>query len=263
MKNYEIKTIVGGVIDVDDKSRMVTVCMNEMGSKDLDNEVMDDDAYNKTVKERGPKGVSLIWHLTDHTPSLKSAVGKPKEISAQSHKLIYKTPIEKTTWGNDVLEMYKSGSINQHSIGFRTIKSEPVDAGKPGEYRLIKEVLLYEGSAVLWGANPNTGTLSVGKSLTKEESEKDFLETITELSKFTSLFKNGHLSDQSFELVEIKMAQLSEKLQRLFLSSTQPAKEFAVEPQNGKELFDVLTTLNHSYLLQHESRRIKTANCCP
>lgn len=264
MKQYEIKdTKTGQVNDVDTIGRRVKVVISEMGSKDLDGDVMDSAAYSKTTKERGPKGANLIWHLTDHIPSLKNAIGKPSEITTGNNQLIFITDIPKTSWGNDMMEHYKAGTINQHSIGFRTIKAEPVNAGTPDEYRLIKEVMLYEGSAVLWGANQNTPTLSVGKSLTKEESEKDFLETVTELSKFTLLFKNGHLSDQAFELIEMRIGQLTEKLQHLYHGSTQPAKEFAVEPQNGKELLDVLTTFNHSYLLQHESRRIKTANSCP
>lgn len=260
MKNYEIKdTLTGQVNDVDTVGRKVKVVISETGSKDFDNDVIDGGAYTKTIKERGPKGANLVWHLTDHVPSLKNAIGKPSELMMQGANLVMVTDVPKTSWGNDMLEHYKAGTINQHSIGFRTIKSDPVDAGKPGEYRLIKEVLLYEGSAVLWGANPNTPTLSVGKSLTKEDAQKDFLETITELSKFTSLFKNGHLSDQSFELIEMKIGQLTEKLQHLYHSSTQPAKEFAVEPPNGKEMLDALTAFNNSLTLQNESRRIKNS----
>jgi HK97 family phage prohead protease len=164
MKSYEEKTVSGHVADIDDASRRVKVVMNEMGSLDLDQDVIDKTAFNKTIKERGPKGASLIWHLTDHVPMLKSAVGKPSEVLAQNNQLIFVTNIPGTTWGNDVLEFYKTGAINQHSIGFRVIKAEPMKAGTPQEYRLIKEVLLYEGSAVLWGANPNTDTLSVGKN---------------------------------------------------------------------------------------------------
>lgn len=261
MNHYEIKDTKSGIVsDVDTTGRRVKVVISEMGSKDLDGDVIDSSAYTKTIKERGPKGANLIWHLTDHVPSLKNAIGKPMEMSSGNNQLIMVTDIPKTTWGNDMMEHYKAGTINQHSIGFRTIKAEPMNAGKPEEYRLIKEVLLYEGSAVLWGANPNTPTLSVGKSLSKEEAEKDFFETIKELSNFTLLFKNGHLSDQSFELVEMKISQLTERLQLLYRNSTQPALK-AVEPQNGKELLDELKSFNYSLILQHESRRFKTATC--
>lgn len=259
MKTYEIKNISGQVSDVDTTSRRVKVVVSETGSKDLDNDVIDKVAYNATIKMRGPKGANLIWHLTDHIPSLKNAVGKPSEILMDGNNLVFITDIPKTSWGNDMMEHYSAGTINQHSIGFRTIKSEPVNAGKPDEYRLIKEVLLYEGSAVLWGANPNTPTLSVGKNLTKEDREKDFFDTLKELTNFTALFKNGHLSDQSFELVEMKVNQLTERLQHLYHSSTQPAEGSAVEPQDAKGLLEALKTFNNTLILQNESRRIETA----
>lgn len=258
MKNFETKSIAATVADVDDKTRRVKVAMSEMGSKDLDDDVIDQTAYAKTIKERGPKGVNLIWHLTDHYPSLQKAVGKPSEILTDANKLVFVTTIAKTSWGDDVMEMYKTGLINQHSIGFRTIKSEPVNAGKPDEYRLIKEVLLYEGSAVLWAANPNTPTLSVGKSLTKEQAGKDFFDTLKELNNLAKVFKSGHFTDDTFELLEMHMIQKTEKLEQLFQTATQPAAN-AVEPEQGKGLLEVLTTFNHSLILQHESRRIKTA----
>lgn len=241
---YEIKNISDSVKDVDTSSRRVKVAISQVGSKDLDEDVIDTGAYAKTIKERGPKGSNLIWHLTDHYASLKNAVGKFSDLYMEGNYLVGVTDIPKTTWGNDVLEFYSTGTINQHSVGFRTIKSEPVNAETPNEYRLIKEILLYEGSAVLWGANPNTPTLSVGKSLTKEEVLGEYNKTMDELGKLHKMFKTGHLSDESYELIEMKISQLTDKLQQLFIEATQPAVK-AVEPEtNG--LLDVLKTFNNN-----------------
>lgn len=242
MKNFEIKNITGGVKDVDSASRRVKVAISQVNSKDFDEDVIDSVAYNKTIIERGPKGTNLIWHLTDHWASLKNAIGKPSEIFMEGDYLVFVTDIPKTTLGNDMLVFYQDGHINQHSIGFRTVKDEIVNAGKPEEYRLIKEILLYEGSAVLWGANPNTPTLSVGKSITKEERETEFKKTMDDLGSLHKMFKSGHLSDQSYELIELKISQLTEKLQQLFAETTQPAEK-AVEPEN-KEVLDVIKTFN-------------------
>lgn len=229
--HYEIKNVSDSVLDVDDNSRRVKVAISEMGSKDLDNDVIDNGAYTKTINERGPKGANLIWHLTDHNPSLKTAIGKFSEVYVEGQKLVGVTDIPNTSWGNDVLEFYKSGHINQHSIGFRTIKREPVNAGTPEEYNLIKEVLLYEGSAVLWGANPNTPTLSVGKSLTKDEAEAEVTKLQDEMLLLTKSLKDGRYTDSSFEMIEMRMGQLSERIKHLFTSiNTQPAN--AVEPKN-------------------------------
>lgn len=254
---FQVKNTAPGevsVLDVDDKSSRVKVAISRMGNLDSDNDVIDKTAYNRTIKERGPKGANLIWHLTDHTPSLKSAVGKFSEMMNEGDYLVGITNIPATTWGKDVLEFYKTGHINQHSIGFRVVNEETVNKGKENEHRLIKEIFLYEGSAVLWGANADTPTLTVGKSATKEELETEYLETLKEVNNLAKLFKTGHLSDEAFELVEIKLAQSTDKLQQLYSKAIQPAQK-AFDPAD-KSLLDVLTTFNNQLILQHGSQRI-------
>lgn len=246
MEAMQYKEIHNSVKDVDLKTRRVRVAVGECMSKDLDNEVIDDKAYTKTIAERGPKGSNLIWHLTDHMPMLKSAVGKPTEISMEGSYLTFLTNIPDTTWGNDVMAMYDNGSINQHSVGFRSIKSEPVNAGKPDEYRLIKEIMLYEGSAVLWGANPNTPTLTVGKSLTKEQTVDEYKKTIDELNRLSKMFKTAYLTDETYGLIELKISQLSDRLQTLFDNATQPVDETVKPVNNGEDLLKHLTTIQNS-----------------
>lgn len=250
MKQYEVKNISDSVKDVDTTSRKVVVAVSQTGTKDLDNDIIDANAYAKTISERGPKAANLIWHLTDHNASLKSAVGKPSEVYMKDGYLTFATDIPNTSWGNDVLEFYSSGLINQHSIGFRTIKSEPVDAGKSSEYTLIKEVLLYEGSAVLWGANPNTPTLSVGKSLTNEEILTEVEGLQKEMTVLGKSLKGGRFTDESFELIDIRFKQVQERISYLFKSITQPAKN-AVEPSSDieklKEAIQLITFKNSLY----------------
>lgn len=234
---YEIKNIDGGILDVDDKSRRVKNALNKVGIKDHDKDILDAKAFDKTIKERGPIGKGLIWHLTDHNPSLKSAVARFSELYMEKDYLVGVTDIPNTTLGNDILELYKTGNINQHSIGFRTIKREVFhDDDWDKRYTVIKEVMLYEGSAVLWGANEETPNLSVGKSLTKEEAVSEYAKTLEELNKLHKLFKTGHLSDESFELLEMKVVQLTDKLQHLFTQATQPDVK-SVEPEQMKDVF--------------------------
>lgn len=243
--------------DVDDKTRRVKVALNKVGVKDHDNDIIEKGAFDKTISERGPKGKNLIWHLTDHYPSLKNAVGKFSELYMEGDYLVGITDIPSTVWGNDMLEFYKTGAINQHSIGFRTIKREISDEGSDDQYTILKEIFLYEGSAVLWGANENTPTLSVGKSLTIEEAVSECAKTMGELRKVHKMFKSGHLSDQSYELLEMKLSQLTSKLQQLFEKTTQPAVK-AVEPENDS-LLDVLKTFNNTFKRQDNDGRGKSA----
>lgn len=254
MKQYEEKSITSSVVDVDDTTRRVKVVMNEMGIEDLDGDVIDNAAFNRTIKQRGPSGVNLIWHLTDHRASLKDAVGKPKEITSASSKLIFVTDIAKTTWGDDVLEFYKSGTINQHSIGFRTLQSEPVNAGRNNEYRLIKEILLYEGSAVLWGANPETPTLSVGKSITKEQNEKKYFDSLAELNNLAKLLEKGKFSDGAFEMIELRVAQLTQNLKHAYEYATRPAEKSAPDSVKKASFLSSLKTFNKTLTTDHEKK---------
>jgi len=234
MKNYDIKNINGGVLDVSTVDNRVKVAISSLGSLDLDGDIIDNKAYNRTIKERGPKGANLVWHLTDHNASMKNAIGKFSELFVENNYLVGVTNIPETTLGKDMLIMYDAGHINQHSVGFRTISSEPQNKGKADEYRLIKEILLYEGSAVLWGANPDTPTLSVGKSLTPEEQKIEFLEIIKQLDNLAKILRAGKLSDGTLELAEIDFAQKTEKLKALYESNTIQPVEKTFGPVSSK-----------------------------
>jgi HK97 family phage prohead protease len=245
MKNFEVKSIIGEVADVDRKTRKVKIVLNRTGVKDLDNDIIDKSAFEKTIQERGPKGTKQIWHLTDHTPSLKSALGKFDEVYMDGHDLVGINEIVESKDTEHIWKLYLKGDITEHSIGFKTIKADNKEDASIGKYNLIKEVMLYEGSAVLWGANMHTPTLSVGKSLTKEEAVSEYAKTLEELNKLHKLFKTGHLSDESFELLEMKVAQLTDKLQHLFTQATQPDAK-SVEPDQMKDVFEtfIQNTLN-------------------
>lgn len=261
MKSYEIKNIEGAVVDVDDTTRRVKVAMNRTGIQDHDKDTIERTAFDRTIRERGPKGSNLIWHLTDHRPSLKDAVGKPGDIYVDEQGyLVFLTDIPKTNWGNDVMEFYKSGVINQHSIGFSTIRREVFNADDwENRYAVIKEVKLYEGSAVLWGANEDTPTLSVGKSYTKEESATEFEKTQKELEAFTKLFKTGHLSDEAFELIEIKVEQLNQRLTVLYKSAVDLATHEQSTQSDAKSIEPVVKTLEQFTLNIGQNGRKETA----
>lgn len=258
MNLYEIKDtdIADNTVkDVDTTSRRVKVAISKMGNLDLDNDIIDHGAYNRTINNRGPKGANLVYHLTDHRADTDKMIAKFGELYVDGDYLVGVTNIPKTTKGNDYLELYETKNISQHSVGFRTIQSEPVNAGTAREYRLIKEIFLYEGSAVLWGANPETNTISVGKSITKREAEKDFFETLKQVNNLAKLFRHGSLTDEAFELVEIQLAQKTSKLEQLYLNSTQPVVE-TPDPAEGQKLLEVINSFTNNLTLKNHASRI-------
>lgn len=225
MKTFETLTIDTKTADVDDKTRRVKNVLNRLNVEDFDKDTIVNKAFDNTIKLKGPKGKNLIWHLVDHNPSLKDgAITKFSELYVEKDELIGISTIpEKIPVAEIAFEQYKLGNINQHSIGFRTIKREVINPDDYTKRRVrILEVDLFEGSAVLWGANEFTPNLSVGKSLTKEEKEQEWKKTIEEWQKFTKMLKAGHLSDEAYELIDLKIIQITDKLQKLYNEANHP-----------------------------------------
>jgi HK97 family phage prohead protease len=273
MKKLFYKSLETITKDIDDKTRAVTNVFNKTNVVDSDSDLITPDAFDKTISERGPQGKNLIYHLTDHNPSMKSVVGKFSTLSMQDTDLVGRTIIPNTTWGNDVFEMYKSGVINQHSIGFSVLKAEkkkasllPLvdssddednayndDGDEANEFRgdaynddddesnpyvnVIREVKLFEGSAVLWGANESTPNLSVGKSfksLTTDQAFEVFKKLQKELEVLGTFLYKGKMSDETGALLQFRMIQVQDQLDKLFSKFfTQPVSP-TVAPK-GKE----------------------------
>ena len=236
MKQYQVKDISNGVEDVDMATRKVKAVWARMGNVDLDNDVIAPEAFTKTLQERGPQGKNLIWSLVDHKAAMKYAIGKPVELYIEGDALVAVTPVIETECGEDMLKLYEAGLINQHSIGFSTIKSE---MNNDSGIRTIKELMLYEGSAVLWAANPETPTIALYKGMTPDEI-KDTLNG--RLEKLVKSFKHGNFTDETFSLLEIEIKQIQNAIANL----TTPPAAIAVEPESNEIVFEALKHFNNS-----------------
>ena len=239
MKQYQCKQVKNDVEDVDMESRKVKAVWARMGNVDLDNDVIAPEAFTKTLQERGPQGKNLIWSLVDHKAAMKYAIGKPVELYIEGDALVAVTPVIETECGEDMLKLYEAGLINQHSIGFSTIKSE---TNNETGVRAIKELMLYEGSAVLWAANPETPTLSVYKGMEPDELKQTLRGRLESLTK---AFKHGTFTDETFSLLEIEIKQI----QTAILDLTTPPAAKAVEPESNEVVFEALKQLNNKFKL--------------
>ena len=230
----EYKNTMGGeMMDVDTEKKTVKAVWARFGNIDLDGDIILPEAVTKTIRERGPQGKKLIWSLIDHKASFKSAIGKPLELYVEGDSLIAVTKIVDTELGEDMIKMYNEGLINQHSIGFSTIKSD-VQNGN----RVIKELMLYEGSSVLWAANPETPTLGM-KSL---NGLYDELTATQRLEKLCKAMKHSNFTDETFSLMEIEIKQIQSMIEKQI---TQPVTQ-TVEP-NNQPLIDALKQFNQTF----------------
>jgi HK97 family phage prohead protease len=195
------KNISQGIIeDVDDVKGIVTGYFSAFNNIDSDGDVIVSGAYKKTVAENGPQGRNRIMHLLQHNPLMP--LGKPTELMEDAKGLRFTSKITETSYGKDVIKLYAEGVFNEHSVGFEIIKSD----NKAG-YREIREIKLWEGSTVTWGANPNTPIESM-KSWDKPKSEEM-------LAKFCNILRNGDVSDESMIQLEIGLKQLENHLKAL------------------------------------------------
>jgi uncharacterized protein len=238
------------ILDVDVKTRRVKNAFNKVGVLDSDKDIIDENAYNKTIQERGPKGSNLIWHQTDHSSSITKSLGKFQELYVEksSGYLVGVTDIRKTNLGNDVLEFYSVGDINQHSIGFSVIKRDVINADDYNtRYAIIRELKLYEGSTVLWGANEFTPNLSVGKMELKDRQALT-VKYLSDLEKCALYLRKGNFTDDTCELLEYRMLQLRTDLKTIFESfalPTAPVTPVTVQPENeDQKLLQSLQLLN-------------------
>lgn len=238
---YEVKNLFGhdckGMIeDVDIKSRTVTGYFSRFNNIDSDGDVLVKGAFEKTISERGAKG--LIPHILDHDIHITlKQLSKPK-LYEKTDGGFFESTISDTTNGIDTLKLYRDGVINQHSFGFKiTQKEQKQDA------RYIKSVLLYEISTVTLGANSETPFTGF-KSMTKPE----LLDRYKLLRK---CYEAGDYSDDVFPALEAQIIQIEKELIEQLLNkseteTTQPIvaiTEPEVKTRDWNKLFKELKEL--------------------
>lgn len=228
MLGYLKKNINCKALDIstEGETKSVKVAISQMESEDRDEDIIAKSAFNKTIKEKGPKGANEIWHLLDHNASLKSALAKFSELYTEGDYLVGVSHYKDTfAWREVAWPLYEKGDITQHSIGFSIVNSTAVKSnGK--DIRLITEVALWEGSAVLWGANPNTPTLEVAKNLGIYKSEEEPEKQIEQMIK---ALKSDKWDDEAKELFSIELQQLYQLLTDL--KKTTVPEEKATQPE--------------------------------
>jgi len=204
----------GSVKDVDTEKRIVTGYFTNTGSIDSDQDIFAKGAFKKTILEWGPDGKKRIWHLWQHDSY--SPINKPKVLSETAQGVYFETLMPKTQFGDLALALYQEGAITEHSVGFQTLKSE--DDEEKG-IRTIKEVKMWEGSSVLWGANENTPTVAV---------KSELQERIKHLEKIT---KGGNFTDETYTLLlnEIELLKTA-------ISSLEPAQTTQADTEVKKTI---------------------------
>lgn len=239
----------GAVTDVDTTTRTVVGYFSTTGVWDDVGDMIMPGAFRKTIAERGPLGTNRIKHLWMHEAFYP--LGVPSELIEDDTGLRFATTIVDTSFGRDVVKLYEAGVINEHSIGFDipTGKAEFVTAPN-GEVemmngyqkRVIHEVQLWEGSSVVWGANPLTPTVSV-KSATPDEINQALTRLASRIEAAERSLKRGHLStDEIADALEVALRAWKAQLQAL-IGLQEPAHVATPTPEEPSLAQSDLTAL--------------------
>ena len=142
-------------LKADKESRKVSFYAAAFGNIDSDGDVLVRGAFAKSIQEHGPQSNSQqkIAYLFQH--DMKNPIGRIIRMEEDEKGLYVEAEIDNISEGDRVLTQYQSGTLNQHSIGFRYIWDK-VEYDETTEAFIVKEVQLWEVSVVTLGANENT-----------------------------------------------------------------------------------------------------------
>lgn len=144
-------------IEVDDNLK-VRGYLAAFGNRDEDGDVIVHGAFKKSLNERGVKSKTArkIAYLWNH--DLAQPVGVFTDLYEDSKGLAFEGILDPTDLGERLAIQYKTGSVNNHSIGHRYVwdKVDKETDSKGVDTYYLKEVNLFEGSATPIGSNENT-----------------------------------------------------------------------------------------------------------
>ena len=220
ISKYSIKS-TGEIKDMSTDKREVAIYLSKFGNIDSDDDMIQKGAFTKSIIERGPESASnrkvafLRYHDWEHQ------IGKFLTLQEDDFGLFAVAKCGMSTKGEDAWQDYQDGIISEHSIGFQYVADkikwvEDMTVEKGGYY-LITEVKLYEGSAVLFGANDMTPVVEVMKS----EQRISFAQKLSsDIDSVARAITRGQGTDERLYELEMKLKYLNSQL--LLLAQTEP-----------------------------------------
>jgi len=274
---YKTRVNTGSTKDVDLSSRTVSGMFNSYFFIDSDQDMLLPGAASKSISERGAgsKKGNKIKHLKDHEWSdviARIDVLDEREVDFNGQKLTgiyHESFYPESNDSNDQLIKIQEGLIDDRSIGFRymdlafaekesNIESErqtwdqfyplalnPEKADNAGFFWAVKEIKLFEGSDVAFGANELTPMLGM-----KSDVDKAIVinKLYTKLDAMTALFKNGNLTDEGFHTLEMESLQIKSYIASI-VNSEPSVKDTLIEgrddPDTHKKPDDAKTFLQY------------------
>lgn len=241
---YIVKTTANTTKDADTSSRTVSGLFGTYFYIDSDKDMLLTGCAKKSISERGVgcKKGNKIKHLKDHEWSENIAridVLEEREVEFEGRSLTgiyHESFYPESTDSNDMLIKIAAGLYDARSIGYQyeniiycsrdsdDIKTRenydkyiqlainPEEAERDGYFWAVKEIRLWEGSDVSFGANELTPLLGV-----KGINKPDVLATkaVEKLDVALKMMKSGNLSDDGFHTLNMEITQIKQYIRDL------------------------------------------------
>ena len=210
---------ISEIVDADENNGIVKGYASYFDNIDADKDIIRAGAYKKTIMENG----SRVKYLYQH--DMKQPLGKMQELYEDDKGLVFVASVPKTQLGKDVIELMKAGVITENSVGIMPIVKE-----EKGSYREIREVKLYEISAVTIAANEEAKILDVKGSLAKEA-------IFSRYDNLVKIIRKNNISDELAFAIESEILKLKSHLKQITES---PQNTLPKKDKNDSELLKYL-----------------------
>jgi len=218
---------IGDLADVDEKMGIVKGYGSVFGNLDSDGDVIMRGAYSKTIKENGYRVKYLYQH------DMNKPLGKMSELYEDDKGLAFVAEVPKTALGKDVIELIKAGVITENSVGILPIQKESKD-----DYRELKEVKLYEISAVTYAANDQAMITDVKGSQSVEAIADRY-------DRLIKLIRKGDITDELGYAIEAELLKLKSKFCDVI---TLPTEEVTKSKQSDEDFDQIMKYLKNKLL---------------
>jgi len=189
--------------NIDLSKREVKMVWSAFNVKDSDGDIIIRGAFAKSINERGPASTThrKIAYLKFHNYNLPQ--GPLTKLWEDDKYLIAIANIDPTPDGDVTITQYQTGTLNQHSIGYRYIWDK-IEYSEQDDALICKEIDLWEGSAVVAGSNENTPLLEIRGQATESLIAKsmDELERLLKTVEIKSQYELRKSISTLLSLVE-------------------------------------------------------------
>src|SRR5579859_2551658 len=222
------KSLPNSLKDVDAMQGVICGYASSFNVVDDGNDMVLPGAYTKTIAEQGPGSKQpRIKFLYQHDTT--AILGVPRVLKEDGFGLYFEAKIAPTALGKDVLTLYQEGCITEHSIGYEVVQA---DWDRAQAVRLLKELRLFEFSAVTFGMNPDTPTVGV--------------KSLADLSRLTAMAEQAERLDTILHSGNLRSNALCETLERelkALQTALAPTREAASQPYSIQGVLASMDTL--------------------